>query len=360
MKNNPARQPDGMPHIKVSVLVPVYNGERFLPECLDSILAQDCASMEILIADDNSTDGSVAVLETYAARDPRIRWWKNPNNLGLAQNFNCCLRAAKGEYIKYVLQDDKLISPLAIRRMVEVLDNYPEVSLVGSASQIVDEHSLVTEVRDYFKPGIMDGRQMVVRCLEQPGNLIGEPSVVMFCRALAQLGFDEQLPQLLDLDMWFQLLEQGQFAYVAEPLCAFRKHAAQQTRVNLVSGAAANDDVILLSRWLARPWLEKMMTRRMNFALAYTLRRRHNASARTMSIELQRRMGFGWYAVFLPRWKISRPFEKLKRKLKLKIWRLSHQKAAPGQLDIGFKSARNCGLAWQLFMEVMDAKTGEH
>ena len=71
--------------MKVSVLVPVYNGEAFLAECLESVLAQDFADMEILIADDASTDGSAAMVERYAAKDSRIRWWKNPDNLGLAR-----------------------------------------------------------------------------------------------------------------------------------------------------------------------------------------------------------------------------------------------------------------------------------
>ena len=201
-----------------------------MAECLESILAQDFADMEILIADDASTDGSAALVERYAARDSRIRWWKNPNNLGLARNFNCCLRAAKGEYIKYVLQDDKLVSPLAIRRMAEELDNHPEVSLVSSMSQVLDESSRVIELRNCFEPGVMEGRQVIVRCLERLSNLIGEPSVVMFRREQAARGYNEQLRHWLDLDLWFHLLEQGRFAYVAEPLCAFRRHAAQQKR----------------------------------------------------------------------------------------------------------------------------------
>jgi glycosyltransferase involved in cell wall biosynthesis len=174
--------------MKVSVLVPVCNGEVYLAECLESILAQDFADMEILIADDASTDGSAALVERFAARDSRIRWWKNPNNLGLAQNFNGCLRAAKGEYIKYVLQDDKLISPLAIRKMAEMLDQHPEVSLVSSASQVLDGRSRVIEVRKYFKPGVMEGRQVIGRCVERLTNLIGEPSVVMFRREQAARG----------------------------------------------------------------------------------------------------------------------------------------------------------------------------
>lgn len=63
--------------------------------------------------------------------------------------------------------------------MVEVLDNHREVSLVGSASPILDEHSRVIKLRKYFKPGVMEGRQVIVRCLEQTANMIGEASVVM-------------------------------------------------------------------------------------------------------------------------------------------------------------------------------------
>jgi glycosyltransferase involved in cell wall biosynthesis len=314
----PARRPDRKP-AKISVLVPVYNGARFLPECLESVLAQDYAPMEILLADDGSTDGSLAVMETYAAKDPRIRCWQNRQNLGMAGNWNQLLREAGGDYIKFLFQDDKLLSPAALDRMARALDDHPEAALLASASYIIDETSRLVELRDYFPAGISDGRRTIVRCLERPANLIGEPSVVMFRRTLARQGFDGQLRQLLDVDMWFQLLEQGAFAYVAEPLCAFRRHTAQQTHVNSVNGAAANDDVILFSRWLARPWLEQKMTRRMNFALAFTLRRQASDSARALGDRLQSRMGLGWYGLYWLARKITRPVEKLERKLRLKM-----------------------------------------
>lgn len=312
-----------MPPIKVSVLVPVYNGEKFLPECLDSILAQDCASMEILLVDDGSSDGSAALLEDYAARDPRIQWWKNPNNLGLARNFNCCLLAAKGEYIKYVLQDDKLISPLTIRKMVEVLDNHPEVSLVGSASQVLDGCSRVIELRKYFKPGVMDGRQTIMQCLERE-NLIGEPSVVMFRRAQATLGFDEQLPQILDLDMWFHLLEQGSFAYLAEPLCAFRQHAAQQTKVNRRNGI--NDGLLLITNWYAKLWVQTSMTRRALFTQIYNLRKNYGAEAENLTGQMMLSLGRGWHVMFWLRRKLTRPFDKLGLWIKRKTTRLMSAK----------------------------------
>jgi len=65
---------------KVSVLVPVYNGERYLAECLNSVLAQEFQDLEILISDDGSTDNSAQIIRAIAARDARIRWWKNPRN----------------------------------------------------------------------------------------------------------------------------------------------------------------------------------------------------------------------------------------------------------------------------------------
>jgi glycosyltransferase involved in cell wall biosynthesis len=301
--------------VKVSVLVPVYNGEAFLAECLESILAQDFTDMEILIIDDVSADGSVALVERYAARDSRIRWWKNPNNLGLARNFNCCLRAAKWEYIKYVHQDDKLVSPLAIRKMVEVLDNHREVSLVGSAWQILDGHSRVTEVRDYFKPGIMEGRQAIVRCMGEPANLIGGPSAVMFRREQAARGYDEQLQQLLDLDLWFHLLEQGHFAYVAEPLTVWRQHSRQATELNRRTGVGAREELWLLQEWFSKPWLRKHTTRQMLFNQIRHLRRHYGEATAELTSGMMRSLGSNWYAIFWCKRKIIRAFQKIRRQL---------------------------------------------
>src|SRR5215469_15117301 len=136
-----------MPAPLVSVLVPVYNGESFLAECLDSILAQDFADYELLLSDDGSTDGSVSIIESYERRNRRIRWWRNPRNLGIGGNFNACLNTAQGQYIKYVLQDDKLLSPSAVRRMAEVLERDASVALVVSASQLIDAQSRPIQLR---------------------------------------------------------------------------------------------------------------------------------------------------------------------------------------------------------------------
>lgn len=301
-----------MPAPKISILVPVFNGEAFLAACLDSVLAQDFADCEILISDDGSTDDSPAIVAQYAARDRRIRWWKNDRNLGLAANFNHCLRSAKGEYIKFVLQDDLLLSPTVLRHLVELLEAHPEVSLAGSASEIIDATSRVIAQRRPFQPGIRNGRLLILQCLEQ-ANLIGEPSLVLFRRAQATAGFDETLPQVLDLDLWFQLLEQGDFGYLAEPQCAFRQHAGQQTRVNRDKGV--QDELLLIRKWYAKPWVQAGLTRQALFKQIYNLRRNSDPTAASLTGEMLQLLGRTWYVLFWLRWKLVRPAQKLKTRL---------------------------------------------
>ena len=296
---------------KITVLVPVYNGEQFLAECLDSILAQDFEDMEILIADDGSTDGSLGLIERYAAKDRRIRWWRNPRNFGLAGNFNACLQAAQGEYIKFVLQDDKLLSIQTVRLMAAVLDANPQVALVGSGSYLLDAYSRKTEQRKNFKSGRLAGRQTILRCLEGPGNLIGEPSVVMFRRMLAGHGFAERYPQGLDMELWFRLLETGDFFYLTEPLCAFRKQAAQQTEVNRRRLSNEKESFSLLEHCYTRPWFEPMVTRKLLFAQLYAARRDSDLRAGNRFIKMKHALGSGWYAVYWTRRKFAGPFRKL-------------------------------------------------
>jgi len=307
---------------KVSVLVPVYNSKKYLAKCLDSILAQDFSDMEILLADDGSTDGSLELIKKYAAKDRRIRWWRNPVNLGLAGNFNCCLRAARNEYVKFVLQDDLLLSPSTVRQMVQALDADPAVTLVGSASYVLDEHDRRIEFRNSFShTSVMDGKTAILHSLARNGNYIGEPSVVMFRRDKAGRGFDERYRQLVDLDFCFYLLEQGKFAYLAEPLCAFRRHSKQQTAVNRESGAHVQDELMLAQSWLSRPWLRGFAGGKVKFLQLYTLQKHYGERARPFMEKNRASLKTGAYIFYWLEYKITRPFRKLNQSLQKRFTR---------------------------------------
>ena len=86
---------------KISVIVPVYNGEEFLSQCLDSILAQTLQDIEILCVNDGSTDNSLKILKGYAKKDKRIQII-NQKNQGLSVSRNNAMKIAKGEYLSFV------------------------------------------------------------------------------------------------------------------------------------------------------------------------------------------------------------------------------------------------------------------
>ena len=123
----------------VSVGVPVRNGARFLAETLDSLLAQSYADFELLISDNASTDATESICRAYAARDPRIRFFRSEVDLGLAGNYNLLFKQARGKYFKWAAADD-LHEPDYLKRCVEVLDRDPSAVLAYGKSRFIDEN----------------------------------------------------------------------------------------------------------------------------------------------------------------------------------------------------------------------------
>ena len=241
---------------KVSVCLDSFNYGRFLPEAIESVLRQSLAEFELIISDDCSTDDSYEIASRYAANDRRVLVARNRHNLGMVRNRNACLARARGEYVKWLHADDFLCSPDALRQMTAVLDADRTVSLVASARQIVDENSRLLDTWSCFRErGPVVGTTVINRCLCEQRNLVGGPSAVMFRRTLAARGFDEGFFVMADMEMWFHLLEQGGFSYLAEPLCAFRAHSRQQTEKDRASMAPALENRELLRRYLPRPYV---------------------------------------------------------------------------------------------------------
>ena len=123
---------------RVSIGLPVYNGERYLGETLNCILAQTFEDFELIISDNASTDGTQAICQDYAAREPRLRYYRNEQNLGATRNYNRVFELARGEYFKWAAHDD-LFGPEFVERCVEVLDRYPALVLCYAKSDVIDE-----------------------------------------------------------------------------------------------------------------------------------------------------------------------------------------------------------------------------
>jgi glycosyltransferase involved in cell wall biosynthesis len=123
---------------RLTIGVPVYNGERHLAKALDSLLAQDMRDFRLIISDNASTDGTAAICREYLRRDPRVSYVRNDTNLGAAANYNRLLHMATTPYFKWASADD-VCEPQLLSRCLQVLEARPEVVLAYPKTVLIGE-----------------------------------------------------------------------------------------------------------------------------------------------------------------------------------------------------------------------------
>ncbi|NER50531.1 MAG: glycosyltransferase family 2 protein [Symploca sp. SIO1A3] len=129
---------------RLSIGVPVYNGEQFLEESLNSLLAQTLEDFELIISDNGSTDKTEEICRTYAAKDQRIRYHRSEENYGAAWNYNRCFELSVGKYFKWACHDD-LCAPEYLQRCIEILEANPSVVLCYANSIFIDEQGNILQ-----------------------------------------------------------------------------------------------------------------------------------------------------------------------------------------------------------------------
>ncbi len=285
---------------KISICIPVYNGEQFLLQAVESALRQSYPDFEVIIIDDASTDGAARLAAEVVTGNGKAHLFRNDRNIGLVGNFNACLRQAKGEYIKFLCADDFLM-PTCLEKMAKVLDDHPSVSLVAAGCLIVNEAGETISVRHYARTEArVGGVEAINRCLFGT-NYIGEPSAVMFRREAALRGFREEFPHLVDMEMWFYLLEQGELASLAEPLCAIRRHAGQMTKENIKSGALIEDNVRLFEEYAKKPYIRNTwmndVVRRVRMAYRIWISRKYLEPMRRKEVLRKHSIPLAYYLI---------------------------------------------------------------
>ena len=133
---------------RVSIGLAVYNGQRYLAEAVDSVLAQTCADLELIVSDNASTDATESICRARAAGDQRLRYYRNRQNLGAAKNFNRAFALSRGEYFKWMAADD-VLAPECIARCAERLDGDPAAVLAFPRVAVIDEFDNAAEKRPY-------------------------------------------------------------------------------------------------------------------------------------------------------------------------------------------------------------------
>ena len=133
---------------RLSIGLPVYNGENYLAESLDALLGQSYEDFELIISDNASTDGTADICRRYEKQDSRIRYIRQPRNIGCAPNHNFVVGQARGELFKWASHDDLYARDL-LKRCVDALDEYPHVVLAHSWTAMIDSSGTVTEAIEY-------------------------------------------------------------------------------------------------------------------------------------------------------------------------------------------------------------------
>jgi len=201
---------------RVSVIMAVHNGERFLREATESILSQTFADFEFIIVDDGSTDGTSGILDSFA--DPRIVRIANEKNLGLAASLNLGIAAARAEFIARMDADD-VSAPTRLEKQIAYLAASPETVLLGTAYEEIDATGRVIGFGD---PSLRDD-DLQAELMSR--NRFCHGSVMMRADALTRVGgYDENYPRSQDYDLWLRLAECGAVANLREYLYRRRMH----------------------------------------------------------------------------------------------------------------------------------------
>jgi teichuronic acid biosynthesis glycosyltransferase TuaG len=206
---------------RVSVVIPVYNYERYIRESVDSCLAQTYPNLEIIVVDDGSKDQTPAILKTYGNKIQVI----TQSNQGAAVALNKGFRQATGEYVCWLSADDVFL-PEKIDKQVKIFSLFPSFDVVYTDFYNIDENGTVTG--EFQSDWVPDSRALS-RFLKE--NYINGSSVMLRKTVWEKAGgFNQGIPAAVDGLLWLQLLKDGhKFFCIPEPLLKYRTHSQNQS-----------------------------------------------------------------------------------------------------------------------------------
>jgi glycosyltransferase involved in cell wall biosynthesis len=241
---------------RISIALPVYNGERYLAQAIGSILDQTYRDFELIISDNASTDATEEICRSFEAQDGRVRYIRQPRNIGASPNFNICYALASGEYFKWAAHDDYL-EPEYLAACVEVLDANRDAVLCQSLVRLIDDQDRLIEIHCPIEPAAASplpserfaARIRSPRCLDIWG-LIRTKALRDSVLIGSYIGMDRAL--LLELAL------RGRFVSIDRPLFTNRDHPERATRVTRTQTRrdlatvydTANAGQTVLSTWI--------------------------------------------------------------------------------------------------------------
>ena len=241
---------------RVSLGMPVYNGERYLERTLDSVLAQTYVDFELVISDNGSSDRTQAICEYYASMDKRVKYSRNSKNIGIAPNFNRAYELSSGEYFKWTDYDD-LLTPEFLEKCVEVLDKNPNVACAFPKTRLIDQND--NPIDDFEPPDNACSPQAYIRfksLILEPDHIVSQASGLMRREQVGKTVMHGSYP-CSDEVFLAHLALFGDFYEIPEFLFLYRLHPRQSTKGVLASERArvrffdtSLEGKVVLIKWL--------------------------------------------------------------------------------------------------------------
>jgi glycosyltransferase involved in cell wall biosynthesis len=210
----------------ISVVLPVYNGEKYLRQSIDSVLSQSGASFELIIWDDCSTDGSSRIINRYS--DNRIRRFANSKNLGLFKTLNLAIDEAQSQWIRLWSQDD-VMKGHCLQTESRFIAEHPGVGMIYCAVDTIDEAGTV------IRPARPDPTpeeitpELAAQIMFFHGSIAGNIANVLLRKDVLELVgmFREDMKISADFDMWVRVSRGQPIGHILEPLIYLRNHPGQ-------------------------------------------------------------------------------------------------------------------------------------
>lgn len=198
----------------ISVILPVYNGERFLAQSIESVIAQKYDNWELVILDDCSTDATPNIIQKYAKEDKRIKYYRNEQNLKLPGNLNKGFSIAKGSYLTWTSDDNKYRDN-ALEKMYNVISENKDIDLVYASYQVIDENDMPIQVIEADK----NGKEHITGT-----NVVG--ACFLYSRkAYENTGeYNKELYLVEDFDYWQRMMSKYNSIAITDVLYDYRLH----------------------------------------------------------------------------------------------------------------------------------------
>jgi glycosyltransferase involved in cell wall biosynthesis len=226
-----------MPKPLVSLCVPTRNRCGALRESLPKILAQSYSPLEILISDNGSTDGTETLCREAAQGDPRVRYVRHSENIGLYGNHNFCIDQARGEFLGFFHDHDEHDSTL-VEQCVRFLQDYPEAGMVCSDWELIDEEGRGLGIRSYPVAPLQPGLTYIEQTFRSGRSSVATPGALIRRSALGRTRFNEQgAIGFGDFPVWFRMAEEHAVGHLSKTLWKWRQHRESQSARTIESMA---------------------------------------------------------------------------------------------------------------------------